>query len=231
MLDAGIWVMGLQVERAGAVGRDSRVVPLAARVAAQLEAPGAGETRGNEVQSGERGRNEPVHVDDLVGRAAARPRLAERVVRPLREEENVAGAVGDAAVVVDCVGESGGGAKARDLPVRGALHRNRIERTCRGVRLAANQQRVVVACEERQPAEPGRHARRRTEVAHGVAGLEGRLDLDLLRVRSGGPDPRTAKARPSARRIAIAASRGSSCRGSGRPSSSSGSRGRRPCRA
>src|SRR6185436_2979 len=110
--------------------------------------------------------------------------LSELVDRPRGEEQNAAGAVGDAAVVVRRVGEPLRGAgEPGDVAARVADEPDLVERAAGAVRLAADQQPVGRPGLERETAEARRHAGRRTEVLERVGARERCLELEGLGVR------------------------------------------------
>ena len=174
-----------EVVRAGAVRSDGRVVPGAAAVARELEPPRAREAGRDEEQRGQRALDpERRERDDLVGDRAARLGLAELVVGPAREEQHVARAVDHAAVVVRGVGRPRRGAdEAADVALRVARERDLVERTVAAVGRAAEQQLVRRAGLEREAAETGRDAGRRSEVADRVRAAERRGQHRDLRAR------------------------------------------------
>ena len=161
------------------------VVPGAAAVAGELEPPRSRQAGRDEQERRQRALDpERRERNDLVGDRAARLGLAELVVRPAREEQHVARAVDHAAVVVRGVGRPRRGAdEAADVALRVARERDLVERTVAAVRRAAEQQLVRGAGLEREAAEAGRDAGRRTEVADRVRAVEGRRQHRDLRAR------------------------------------------------
>ena len=183
------------IKGAEAVGRERRVIELAAAPGAELHSSGAGVRGGDEVDRRVRlGHAKRGEIDDLVGVRAAGEVLGELVGRPAGGEEHAAGAVDDAAIVVwsgrvhgACAGE------AVDVAQRIAGDADCVQGAAGLIRGASQEEHVERAREHGEAAEVGRHVGSAAEVGKGVRTGEEWIDC----LRTGGADAKPNSERGS----------------------------------